>query len=318
MTVDLHPVRKGGLLPAIENRPKLLLTPSFFETVDPTVYPAVYTTPALNYPMDLNDQVGCCVVAGWDHFLQAVHALLGEDYKNLSDAEIVAIYKTQNPNFDLNGSSTTNGPGSDADGGMVIQLLLEEMRRRGLIEAFAAVHTDEHSLRAAAWVFLGVILGVKLQEAQVGEQFDAGTWDYVAGAGFIGGHCVPLLGYDQVVTWAKVVAITDRFRAQQITEAWVAITPAQANDPSFRNKLDWNGFAAAYHQLTGKTLPGAAPTPPAPAPTPPAPPAPTPAQGATFLVSDPVVAQAALALAHDAGLTPDEWLTRELKSNLGL
>ena len=52
------------------------------------------------------------------------HALGGTEYYPSQD-EVWAVYKTQNPGFDPNGTADTNGPGAQADQGMDIQTLLE-------------------------------------------------------------------------------------------------------------------------------------------------------------------------------------------------
>jgi hypothetical protein len=308
---DLHPTRKGGLLPPIIERPRLNATP-FLATALP-VHPESDLAPVLNYPMDLNDQVGDCVVAGWDHFCQVVNHLLGQEYVNLSQDQLIELYKTQNPTFDLN--SATNGPGSAADGGMVMQLFLEELRRRGLILAFAEIDfTNSEVMEAATYVFLGVLLGAGLQEAQVSSQFDEGQWDYVPGQPFIGGHCIPAVGYKQCVSWGKIVGFTQRFLGVQVQEAWVVITQAHLDHPGFRNNFDVAGFAAAYQALTGKTLPVPVPTPAPPAPSPVPTPAPAPSGGgASFLVGDPGVVARLEQVAAKRHMTPNDWLTRHLE-----
>src|SRR5580692_10939178 len=61
--------------------------------------PIVDPAPALVYPMDGNDTVGDCVVAGWDHFRQVVTQLLTGTGLNFTQEQIWAFYQTQNPNF---------------------------------------------------------------------------------------------------------------------------------------------------------------------------------------------------------------------------
>lgn len=339
---DFHPTRKGGLLPPIPDRPRLDATP-FLTHVALPPHPSADLAPNLNYPMDENNAWGDCVVAGWDHFAQVVYTLLGQPYVNLGPAELLELYRTQNPNFDP--ADPAHGPGSADDGGMVIQLFLEELRKRGWIMAFAQIdYTDTDLVDAATYVFLGVLFGASLQEAQVSEQFDQGLWDFVPGQAFIGGHCFPGVGYNQAVSWGKLIAFTSRFIGQQAVEAWVVITKAHLDHPGFRDNFDLAGFAAAYQALTGQVLPidvppappapqpepvpvppapQPAPTPPAPPtpptppepptpPTPPAPPAP-PGGGASFLVGDPGVVARLEEVAVKRGVSPDEWLTKHLE-----
>lgn len=318
--IDLHPTRKGGLRPADPSRPRLDMTP-FLTVAALPAHPNLDPAPALDYPMDHNDAWGDCVVAGWDHLSQVIHTLLSGSYVNMPDEAILEAYRTQNPNFDPNGSSSTNGPGSDADGGMNVQMFLEELRRRGVIVAFAQVdYTNQDILNTATYVFLGVLIAAQLQRAQVQEQFDQGVWTYVEGEPFIGGHCVPLVGYYECVSWAKRVLLAPTFVSKQVTEAWVVVTQAQLDDPGFRDSFDVTGFAAAYKALTHKDLPVpvSPPTPkPSPTPVPPAP-APTPAPappggGASFLVGDPGVVARLEEVARKRGLDPNDWVTQHFQ-----
>ena len=61
----------------------------------------------------------------WANVRRLVTKVLGgtENYPSID--EVWAVYKTQNPDFDPNGTADTNGPGSQADNGMDIQTLLE-------------------------------------------------------------------------------------------------------------------------------------------------------------------------------------------------
>ena len=66
-------------------------------------------------------------------------ALTSQGYYPSQD-EVWAVYKTQNPDFDPAGTAETNGPGSQADGGMDIQTLLEYLAATGG-PAYAAATT---------------------------------------------------------------------------------------------------------------------------------------------------------------------------------
>ena len=66
-----------------------------------------------------NDRAGDCVAVTWANTRRLVTRYLStENYP--SQAQVWQFYKTQNPNFDPNGTAQTNGPGSSADNGMVI------------------------------------------------------------------------------------------------------------------------------------------------------------------------------------------------------
>lgn len=277
-----HPTRKTGKRPP-KNAPAISATGLL--RVSASALPA-YTpadaAPSLSYPMDENDAWGDCVVAAKDHGFQAILTLLTGSYVNMTYDQILALYKTQNPDFDPSGANG-NGPGSSADGGMEIQTMLEYLVKQGEILGFAKVdHSSPADLRAAIYVFEHVITGVVVDDAQMNEQFDAGTWDYAPGSPEDGGHCIPMVGFDPdqltCVTWAALIKCTNAFVAKQMDEAWVMILPVHINKPGFRDNFDLAGFAAAYKEITGATFPVTVdPTPvPDPTPTPTPTPVPTP------------------------------------------
>lgn len=241
-------------------------------------YPSSDQAPNLTWPMDDNDQWGDCVVAGVDHALQAIYTQLGFSRANWTDAEILAYYRTQNPDFDP--TSPTNGPGSAADGGMDIQTFLEYLVAQKVILGFARVDaTSTGELEAAIYVGLGMVTGETLQVAQQSQD----VWDYVAGSDVWGGHCTVSVGYatnEQLVTWGEVLAMTPAFVAHQVEEAWFVLTQAHVDHPSFRGGFDLAGFAAAYKEITGDDFPVPVPPsptpPPGPGPTPVPPPTPQP------------------------------------------
>ena len=228
-----------------------------FLTTLPSV-PLVDIAPSFTYPMDGNDSVGDCVVAGWDHFRQVVTGLLTGTQKNFTQDQIWNFYKTQNPNFDPNGTKDTNGPGSSSDNGMCIQTFLEYLVSQKLILGFAKVdHTNEAELKAAIYIGLGLITGVIVDDAQMTDQFQNGVWDYVPNSKRDGGHCIPLIGYNNspdecaCVTWAKLVQCTESFIFHQMDEAWFVLMQEHVDHPSFRNHFDLAAFSNAVKQITG-------------------------------------------------------------------
>jgi len=256
MTDTQAPQLRLDKLPPIPDRPRLKLADYLAVVPD---HPIVDAAPALDYPMDGNDQWGDCEVASEDHAFQAIHTQLVGPYTNWTTDQIVAFFKTQNPSFD---------PASDAgDNGMVVQVFLEYLRKQGLIYAFAQVdHTNVEEVKAAAYLFLAVSCGAELTQANM-DQFNAGlSWDVVAGSQQIGGHAFPMVGYSadgiDVVTWAKVQPASLAFLAQQIDEIWVTITPDHWANPTFRAGLDIAKLAADFQAITGQPLPVPPPPPP--------------------------------------------------------
>lgn len=231
--------------------------------------PIADVAPHLNYPMDENDQWGDCVVAGLDHALQVICAALGVPRTNWTETQIVAYYRTQNPTFDPN--STSNGPGSNADGGMSVQDFLAYLVKQGVILGFALVdHANEAEMKAATWLGLAVPTGEELTTKNLSER----VWDYHPGDRIEGGHCTDNVGYegtpdtDDLVSWGDLYGMTEAFLAHRVDEAYFIVTQAHVDHPAFRAGFDLASFAAAYTDLTGRPFPVSVTPAPGPAPTP--------------------------------------------------
>lgn len=267
--IHAHPVKKLGKRPKVDRA--TVATEDFFLLDQLPPHPVVNPAPLLSYPMDRNDIAGVCVVAGTNHALQVIHTALQVPRALWTDAQLLAYYQTQNPDFRSWADSGTN-----ADQGMVIQLFLEDLVRVGEIVAFGAVDPhNEELMKAATYVGLAIITGEDLRVAQQSQQ----TWDYVARSPDWGGHCTTTVGYaadpdrQSCVSWGELVPMTEPFIEHQMSEAWLILTRAHINNPEFRNAFNLPAFAAAIAELTnGKVI---VPTPPVPTPIPP-PPTPTP------------------------------------------
>ncbi|MBL7487529.1 MULTISPECIES: hypothetical protein [unclassified Frankia] len=264
--IHAHPDRKLGRRPNDAAKPRLLFAE--FVAAAPA-HPVADPAPDLSWPMDGNDQFGDCVVAGSDHALQAIYTTLAGSYTNWTSDQIVAFYRTQNPDFD---PETGSG-----DGGMVIQDFLSYLVKQGVILGFAAIDPhNEDEVKAAVYLGLAIVTGEDLDVAQQTQTI----WDHVAGSAEWGGHCTVWVGYpgspdyDTCVSWGQEVQMTQRFVTSQVSEAWFIVTQAHVDHPAFRAGFDLASFAAAYTAMTGRPFP--VDVPPGPTPTPPTPTPPTP------------------------------------------
>jgi hypothetical protein len=266
-----------GRKPEKESSPRLHL--STFLKATP-VSPIVDNPPATktDWPMDQNDEWGCCVVAGMDHALEAIHASFGLPHTPWDRDTILAYYRTQNPGFDP--SDPAHGPGSNDDGGMVVQEFLSYMVKQGVILGFARIdQTDKAEVHAAIYLGLAIVTGEDLDVAQQRQA----VWDFVPGSASWGGHCTTWVGYDgstdTCVTWGELVRMTDAFVQNQVSEAWFVITQAHIDNPSFRAGFDLPKFAEAYTNITGRAFPAPVSPVEPPTPVPPTPPTPEPVPG---------------------------------------
>src|ERR1019366_7666850 len=85
-----------------------------------------------------NDVAGDCNAVTWANMRRLVTAALTtENYP--SQAQVWQFYQTQNPGFDPNGTSSTDGPGSSNDQGMDVQTGLEYLHATGGPDGVKAV-----------------------------------------------------------------------------------------------------------------------------------------------------------------------------------
>jgi hypothetical protein len=241
-----------------------------------------------------NDSAGDCVAVTWANFRRlATTALTASGYYP-TQAEVWAIYKTQNPDFDPNGDPEVDGPGSPADNGMSIQLLLEYLVKTGGPDGVKALgfakvnHADPDEVKAAVALFGAVWTGINVLPLNQ-QQFGADEpWTWPAGSQPEGGHSVLTGGYgtaaagadpdlggdEKFITWADETSFTDGFWTRGVEECWVVIWPEMLGSTQFLAGVNLQALAADYQAITGKPFP--ATVPPAPAPTPQPTPSPSP------------------------------------------
>lgn len=241
-----------------------------------------------------NQEAGDCVAVTWANIRRLVTRTLTGKESYPSQDQVWELYRTQNPGFDPAGTADTDGPGSSADGGMVVQTVLEHLVKTGGPDgvravAFAAVdHRNPDEVKAALAIFGYLWTGLNVQQANLA-QFDAGQpWDWDPASQVAGGHSVISGGYgppgpgalggdERFITWAQETSFTDAFWADAVEECYVVIWPEHLGSREFLDGIDLNRLAADYRALTGKPLPVP------PEPVPPAPPAPHPPHPGTLL-----------------------------------
>lgn len=223
-----------------------------------------------------NSTAGDCVAVTWANFRRLMNTLRASvDYPDQD--QVWQVYRTQNPGFDPDGSSNTNGPGSPADQGMEVQTLLEYLQKTGgpdgvKVVCFGKVDpTDEDAVDAALAIFGGLWVGMTVKQENE-RQFAAGQpWDYSPDSPDVGGHSVLGGGYEapgiKFITWATETEFTDMFRQHQVDELWVVVWPEHLGTRAFLEGIDQQKLADSFGQLTGRPFP-IQPTPPAPQPVP--------------------------------------------------
>jgi hypothetical protein len=171
-----------------------------------------------------NDTYGDCGVAGLEHLLMAAAADTGEQETFASDQQAVDYYLKY-----------TGG----VDEGVVLSEYLTYVRRHGYygktVKAFAPVSVhDLPSLQTAMWLYDGVYTGIAVTQAMMNAFGQGQPWTLeMAQQEQIGGHCIPLIGFDgkyvYAVTWGGVQAIEYPAWHAMSSEAWAVISGELGN-----------------------------------------------------------------------------------------
>jgi hypothetical protein len=283
-----HPDRRYGRKPPTR-KPAVQLGRHLTGVVP--IHPAAadYLSRLSEWQMLGNDTAGDCVAVTWANVRRLVTAVLAvENYPPIS--QVWAVYETQNPGFDPNGSADTNGPGSSYDNGMDIQTLLDYLVKTGGPDGVKSLgyasldYTNAAEVQAAIAIFGSIWVGLNVLDANMTEFDEGQPWNYVKGSPVDGGHSVVVGGYgpagagqlggdERFITWAEETSFTDTFWKHEIEEAWVVLWPEMLTDPAFLAGVNLTTFEADWTDITGDPFPAV--TPPAPTPPPvPVPPVP--------------------------------------------
>jgi hypothetical protein len=216
-----------------------------------------------------NDVAGDCNAVTWANMRRLMTATLTTEYYP-TQAQVWRFYQTQNPGFDPNGTSDTNGPGSQQDQGMDVQTGLEYLHTSGGPDgvkavAFAKVdHGNLEEVKAALAIFGGLWLGVQVLDANQKEFAEGRPWTDVAGSAIDGGHAILGGGYTpgdiKFITWAKETEFARSFwdgvvgGTPLVEEAWVVIWPEHLGTTAFEEGINQAQLAADYQALTGSPL----------------------------------------------------------------
>ena len=186
----------------------------------PTPPPHTSVPSVANWGMLGNDQYGDCGVAGLEHGFEADAQITGVPSNNFpTDQQAVEYYLKY-----------TDGQ----DTGVVLSDYLAYVRKNGYyghtVDSYApvAVH-DIPSLHSAismfGFTYTGIAVTAPMQQAF--ENHEPWTTELLDSP-IIGGHCIPLCGYDNnylyAITWGGVQEISYPAWHQMSSEAWAVIT----------------------------------------------------------------------------------------------
>jgi hypothetical protein len=175
------------------------------------------------FPMDGNDRLGDCVVAGAAHYLTNEHLRIGQTVIP-KENDVIKTYRK------LSGGE---------DNGLVMLDFLKYWRKHPLfgqkITAFGRVNKNNHRLiKQCIQLFAGVDLGFIVQNDAF-KDFDSNT-PWTPGDSDGSGHCVVLAAYDKdyvyVLTWGGIIRATYAWVDSQVDEIFV-ILPPEYKEPGF-------------------------------------------------------------------------------------
>lgn len=179
-----------------------------------------WTGGVTSWGMMLNDQLGCCTIAGVGHAVQVWTANTGT-MQTVADAVIERYYEQWDGY--VSGDDSTDNGGVELD-------VLNNWRKRGFAGNRLLAYADADvanltEVRQAIALFGGVYIGLELPLTAQKQD----VWDVVPGGGSDaqngswGGHCVYVAAYDQnsltCITWGQLKTMTVAFWQQYVDEA---------------------------------------------------------------------------------------------------
>lgn len=188
---------------------------------------ADFASKVTDWPMYGNDVRGDCTIAGAGHMEEAWTAYGQHREVSVADDDVLRAYEA------VSGYDPSTGAN---DNGAVELDVLKYWRKVGIgghkIVAFMRVDVHNHrQVKQAIATFGGIYTGFRVPQSAE-DQFAGGEHWHVdpgpAGQQILGGHCVPVLGYDPAnltcITWARAQALTWHFWDVYFDEAWAIVT----------------------------------------------------------------------------------------------
>ncbi|HTU34070.1 MAG TPA: hypothetical protein VMF66_09740 [Candidatus Acidoferrum sp.] len=223
--------------------PGLAAPPPSFSVLT-EVYKNLDTTDAPTlFPMDGNDTLGDCTIAGLAHATTAYDGLLGKREVMPADS-VEALYK-----------KLTGGPDTGLNELDVLKYWSNHKIYGSDILAFVSIDPKNHThIQQAIQLFGGVYLGFQVQQNAIPD-FDARK-PWTPGKLTTDGHCVYAVAYDQngvtVLTWGNTQQGTWDWWDECVDEAF-GIVPQQAQKPGFAPGFNVTQLIADLKQVQGQT-----------------------------------------------------------------
>jgi hypothetical protein len=181
------------------------------------------SSPATLFPMDGNDTLGDCTIAGLAHATTVYNGMLGTK-KVMPSGAVVNLYE-----------KLTGGPDTGLNELDVLKYWSNNKVYGSDILAFVSIDPKNHThIEQALHLFNGIYLGFQVQQDAI-QDFDARK-AWTPGPLTNDGHCVYAVAYDQnnvtVLTWGNTQLGTWAWWDECVDEAY-AIVPQQAQNAKF-------------------------------------------------------------------------------------
>jgi hypothetical protein len=227
---------------AVRHDPRTLKLGKYMTTLAPPPPSVDWTKGVTQFGTMLNDQLGCCTIAGAGHAVQIFSAnTVGE--VTVTDTDILAYYEKWD-GYDPSDPSTDQG-GVELD--VLKNWQQQEFAGHALI-AFADPSVGSQTeVKQAIALFGGAYIGMEVPTSIMNNV--PPVWDVAADDGGIaGGHCVFVTGYDAdtltFISWGVLYKMTWAFWARYVDEAHALLS----KDFLAANGLDPSGFDLAQLQ----------------------------------------------------------------------
>lgn len=221
--------------------PNLAPPPASFNVLANLYKKLNVSSPGALFPMDGNDKLGDCTIAGLAHAITVYHGLLAQQ-------EIMAVPAVEQLYFKLTGGGDTGLQELD-----VLNYWRQNKVSGDEILAYVKVDPKSHThVQQAMEIFGGVYLGFQVQQNAI-QDFDARK-PWTPGTLTQDGHCVYAVAYDQnlvtVLTWGNTQQGTWAWWDECVDETY-AILPPQAKNPAFCPGFDVAKLLADLKQVSG-------------------------------------------------------------------
>src|ERR1700722_13143211 len=224
--------------------PSMAAPPAAFDVLANVYQKLGVSNPATLFPIDGDDTLGDCTIAGLAHATTVYDGLLSKK-KIMPSASVVKLYE-----------KLTGGPDTGLNELDVLKYWSNNKVYGSDILAFVSIDPKNHThVEQAINLFGGVYLGFQVQANAI-QDFDAHK-PWTPGTLTQDGHAVYAVAYDAsgvtVLTWGSTQQGTWGWWDECVDEAY-AIVPQQAQNPAFAP-----GFNVTQLEADLKNGPGGAP-----------------------------------------------------------